>query len=49
MMGEKMLDQGAEHVARGASHSAYNPNPPTSGPHWGDTARPGIKDEPSFR
>ena len=46
MMGEKMLDQGAEHVARGASHSAYNSNPPTSGPHWGDTAGPGIKDEP---
>lgn len=47
MMGEKMPDQGAQHVARGATHSAYNSNPPTSGPHWGDgTAGPGIKSAP---
>lgn len=45
MMGEKMADEGAQHVARGAIHPAYNSNPPTSGPHWADTAGPGIKDE----
>ncbi len=45
MIGEKMPDMGGEHVARGASHSAYNSNPPTSGPHWTGVAGPGIKDE----
>lgn len=45
MMGEKMPDLGGQHVARGATHSAYNSNPPTSGPHWTDVAGPGIKDE----
>lgn len=46
MMGEKMVDEGAQHVARGATHLAYNSNPPTSGPHWTGVAGPGIKDEP---
>lgn len=46
MMGEKMPDEGALHVARGASHAAYHSNPPTSGPHWADVAGAGIKDEP---
>lgn len=33
------------HVPRGEKHDAYNSNPPTSGPHWGDgVAGPGIKD-----
>ena len=45
LMGEKMPDQGALHVARGVTHSAYNSNPPTSGPHWTGVAGPGIKDE----
>jgi hypothetical protein len=45
LMGEKMPDQGALHVARGAAHSAYNSNPPTSGPHWAGVAGPGIKNE----
>ncbi len=45
MMGEKMPDMGAQHVTRGATHVAYNSNPPTSGPHWSDVAGPGIKDE----
>lgn len=44
MMGEKMPDEGAIHVARGAAHEPYGTNPPTSGPHWVDTAGPGIKD-----
>lgn len=46
MMGEKMPDQGALHIARGATHLAYNSNPPTSGPHWTGVAGPGIKDKP---
>lgn len=45
MMGEKMPDQGALHVARGTTHATYNSNPPTSGPHWVDTAGAGVKDE----
>lgn len=44
LLGEKMPDQGAPHIARDAQHAAYNSNPPTSGWHWGDgTAGPGIK------
>ena len=46
MMGEKMADLGGEHVSKGASHSAYNSNPPTSGPHWVSVAGAGIKNEP---
>lgn len=46
MMGEKMPDEGVAHVARGATHSEYNSNPPTSGPHWVGVAGPGIKTEP---
>src|SRR3990167_4130885 len=45
MMGEKMTDEGAQHVKEGESHEPYNSNPPTSGPHWADVAGPGIKDE----
>ncbi len=45
MMGEKIPDLGGEHVARGAAHSPYNSNPPTSGPHWSDVAGAGIKTE----
>ena len=46
MIGEKMADEGAQHVARNATHLAYKSNPPTSGPHWAGTAGPGIKTEP---
>lgn len=46
LMGQKIADLGASHVARGESHPNYNSNPPTSGWHWGDgTAGPGIKDK----
>ncbi len=45
MMGEKMADEGAAHVARNETHSAYKSNPPTSGPHWAGVAGAGIKDE----
>ena|SRR3989344_3006076 len=43
MMGEKMADEGAVHVARDKSHVAYKTNPPTSGPHWAGVAGAGIK------
>lgn len=46
MMGEKMADEGAGHVARDKAHPAYKSNPPTSGPHWVGVAGPGIKIEP---
>ena len=45
LMGEKMADEGAGHVARDKAHPAYKSNPPTSGPHWVGVAGPGIKDE----
>ena len=47
LMGEKMADLGCQHVSRGASHSPYNSNPPTSGPHWIGVAGPGIKTKPT--
>ncbi len=46
LMGEKMVNEGAVHVAKGKSHPAYKSNPPTSGPHWVDVAGPGVKTEP---
>ena len=45
LLGEKMPDMGAQHIARGQSHPEYNSNPPTSGWHWAGTAGPGIKNE----
>lgn len=45
LMGEKMPDEGATHVARDKAHTAYKSNPPTSGPHWIGVAGSGIKDE----
>lgn len=47
LVGEKIPDMGAAHVARNKPHPPYNSNPPTSGPHWGDgVAGPGIKNKP---
>ena len=46
MMGEKMADEGAAHVAQGKAHPDYTSNTPTSGPHWTGVAGPGIKTEP---
>lgn len=46
MMGEKMVDEGAGHIAKGKDHLAYKSNPPTSGPHWLGTVGAGIKNEP---
>jgi len=45
MMGEKMPDMGAQHVARDATHPPYGSNPPTSGWHWAGVAGAGFKDE----
>ncbi|MBI2108871.1 MAG: DUF3105 domain-containing protein [Parcubacteria group bacterium] len=36
---------GAEHIQIGASHEVYNSNPPTSGPHYADPAKPGFRTE----
>ena len=36
LMGQKVSSMGEEHVKRNQKHAAYNSNPPTSGPHWGD-------------
>lgn len=47
MVGEKIADLGSQHVKEGESHEPYNSNPPTSGPHFGDSvAGAGIKDQP---
>jgi hypothetical protein len=35
--------QGEEHIAVGAEHESYNSNPPTSGPHYAEPARPGFR------
>lgn len=36
---------GAEHIAVNSSHEAYNSNPPTSGPHYAQTARSGFRED----
>lgn len=43
--GQKVADQGREHVATGTKVD-YNSNPPTSGPHYADWVRSGIYTEP---
>ncbi|MDP3724235.1 MAG: DUF3105 domain-containing protein [bacterium] len=40
--GQKVPEMGREHIAIGTSHTPYNSNPPTSGPHYADTANWGI-------
>src|SRR3989338_1622844 len=46
-MGEKITEMKSPHVTREESHSPYNSNPPTSGPHIGNgVAGPGIKTKP---
>lgn len=45
LIGEKMADEGAEHVSRNEPHPAYKSNPPTSGWHWEGVAGPGVKNE----
>lgn len=41
-LGEAFTIQGREHIAVGASHAAYNSNPPTSGPHYEQPSRWGV-------
>lgn len=36
---------GADHIAVGSPLPEYNSNPPTSGPHYGQTARSGFREE----
>ena len=36
---------GEDHIAPGSQLPEYNSNPPTSGPHYGQTARSGFRDE----
>ena len=38
----QISDQGRNHIDIGALHPAYNSNPPTSGPHYGNPAEKGI-------
>lgn len=43
--GEAVPDLGRNHIAVGTSHEPYNSNPPTSGPHYEQSAKWGIYDE----
>ncbi len=42
--GEILPILGREHIDIGASHIAYNSNPPTSGPHYAEPAKWGVYD-----
>lgn len=42
VLGTAIPEQGREHIAIGAPHAAYNSNPPTSGPHYGQEADWGV-------
>lgn len=45
--GRHVSSQGSNHIPVGTSHTVrYNSDPPTSGPHYDPSARPGIYDEP---
>jgi len=44
-LGESFAIQGQEHIDIGASHIAYNSNPPTSGPHYAQPAKWGVYDK----
>ncbi|MFQ5540850.1 MAG: DUF3105 domain-containing protein [Candidatus Paceibacteria bacterium] len=43
--GVSYTSQGAQHIADGAEHPAYNSNPPSSGWHYASPARGGFYDE----
>ena len=46
LIGEKVIEMESPHIKLGESHEPYNSNPPTSGPHIGDSvAGAGIKDD----
>ncbi len=42
--GESFEIQGQTHIAGGATHAAYNSNPPSSGPHYAQPATWGVHD-----
>ncbi len=42
--GEAIEIQGQAHIAVGTAHPAYNSNPPTSGPHYAQSATWGVHD-----
>ena len=46
--GERIPIQGADHIARGQVHAAYNSDPPTSGPHYVDTLDAGFYETPQL-
>jgi len=45
-VGQAFENQGQTHIQPGASHPAYNSNPPTSGWHWVQPANWGIYEKP---
>ena len=45
LMGETTPDQGAAHIPEGTTVE-YSTNPPTTGPHYGNSQPAGIYDEP---
>ena len=42
-MSQTFPDQGRGHISSGIVHEPYNSNPPTSGPHYSQPARPGFR------
>lgn len=42
LMGHAYSNLGQDHIAIGATHSVYNSNPPTSGPHYAQPASWGV-------
>lgn len=46
--GERIPIQGADHIAPGQAHAAYNSDPPTSGPHYVDTLDAGFYETPQL-
>ncbi|MBW3538133.1 DUF3105 domain-containing protein [Candidatus Parcubacteria bacterium] len=44
-LGTQFPNQGQQHIQPGTEHTAYNSNPPTSGPHYPTPAPWGIKQE----
>ena len=45
-VGQVFENQGQTHIQPGASHPAYNSNPPTSGWHWAQPANWGVYNSP---
>jgi len=43
-LSSSFTSQGRDHIPVGQEHDAYNSNPPTSGPHYEEPARPGFRE-----